>query len=303
MISNKFKIKMFSKKLIIFVIIIHTSNARMIRMHRGSSCSCKIRIQNERDEAINKYNELTDKLNGLITIKNCNTGYVFDYDNSIDDIVCTKCPVNHYRTKNNSTCLHCPEGFSSNEGSNLCIKGNEKTLINTKFCPKGTIIGNNPYATYGNSCIKCNIENKEYMPNENFDNKCLTCPSGSIIKNNNCFKCPIGSYEKNNKCIECNIGTFNTIEGSTTCNICNNQKSLAYYSIGGNNCDDSYLFSVANKVNEVVDMKKISEPIIYSAQIASGLIYTNRKIIRDVSEFVSIVSGVSFSMYMIFASP
>ena len=55
-------------------------------------------------------------------------GMFFDYDNSIDDLVCTKCPVNHYRTKNNSTCLHCPEGFSSNEGSNLCIKGNEKNF-------------------------------------------------------------------------------------------------------------------------------------------------------------------------------
>ena len=104
-----------------------------------------------------------------------------------------------------------------------------------------------------------------------------------MYKNNNCFKCPIGSYEKNNKCIECDIGTFNTIEGSTMCNKCKNQKSLAYYSIGGNNCDDSYLFSVANKVNEVVDMKKITEPIIYSVQIGSGLLYTNRKIIRDVS--------------------
>ena len=71
----------------------------------------------------------------------------------------------NYRTKNNSTCLHCPEGFSSNEGSNLCVKGNKETLINTKFCPKGTIVGNNPYATYGNSCLKCNVENKEYMPN------------------------------------------------------------------------------------------------------------------------------------------
>ena len=85
--------------------------------------------------------------------------------------------------------------------------------------------------------------------------------------------------------------------------ISDNQKSLAYYSIGGNNCDDSYLFSVANKVNEVIDMKKITEPIIHSVQIGSGLIYTNRKIIRDVSEFVSIISGVSFTMYMMLASP
>jgi hypothetical protein len=87
------------------------------------------------------------------------------------------------------------------------------------------------------------------------------------------------------------------------CNKCDNKKSFAYYSIGGNNCDDSYLFSVANKVNEVVDMKKITEPIIYSVQIGSGLLYTNRKIIRDVSEFVSIISGVSFTMYMMLASP
>ena len=53
----------------------------------------------------------------------------------------------------------------------------------------------------------------------------------------------------------------------------------------------------------MVDMKKITEPIIYSVQIGSGLIYTNRKIIRDVSEVITFVSGVSFSMYMMFSTP
>tara|TARA_B110000003_G_C16653780_1_gene535487 strand:- start:3333 stop:4241 length:909 start_codon:yes stop_codon:yes gene_type:complete len=302
---------MLSKQFIVslFVIIVATTNARMIRMNRGSSCSCRHRIQNERDDAINKYNDLADnldKLNEFITLNNCPVGHIFDYNNSIIDkmnVKCNKCPKNYYRTKQNTTCLHCPEGFVSNEGSIICNKGKKEELVDTLYCSKGNIIGNDPYAEYGNSCIECKSEKKEYMPFNNHEDKCLICQSGSIIKNNNCIKCPIGYYESNNKCIECNIGTYNDIEGSIKCKKCENDKSLAYYSTGSNNCEDSYLFSLNSKINEVLDINMISKPIIYSLQSVSGIIYSNRKTIIETSSTLTMFGGFGIMTYLAIISP
>ena len=293
----------------ISVIMMTNVDGRRMRLSRGSSCSCRMRIQRERDRAINKYNNLETSFNELeefITLNNCPEGHVFDYNNSLIDkmnVKCNKCPENYYRTKENTTCLHCPEGFVSNEGSMICNKGKKEELVGTLYCPKGNVIGNNPYAKYGNSCIECNIEKKEYMPFNNHEDKCLICESGSIVKNNNCIKCPIGYYESNNKCIECNVGTYNDIEGSIKCKKCENDKSLAYYSIGGNNCEDSYLFTINSKINEVFNINKISNPIIYSLQSVSGSIYSNRKMIIDISSTLTILGGFGTGVYMMMGSP
>ena len=299
-----------SKQFIVFlfVIIAVTTNARIMRMSRGNSCQCRYRIENERNDAIKKYNGLSDNLDKLkefVTLNSCPIGHEFNYENSMLDtlnIKCDKCPNNYYRTKYNSTCLHCPEGFVSSTG-NVCKKGEKKELINTKYCPKGSIIGNDRYATYGKSCIICDNLKKEYMPNKNIEDKCLICPSGSVVKDNLCIKCQIGYYESNNKCIECDAGTYHNIEGSKTCNKCNNDKSLSYHTIGGNNCDDSYLFDISNKVNEIVNIKKISEPVIYSLQIVSGMIYSNRKMIMETSSKLTMFGGFGIATYMIIVSP
>lgn len=302
---------MFSKQfaLIVFAMMIANSRARIHRITSGSSCHCKYRIQKERDDAVKNHNEIANKFDELkefITLNNCKSGHEFNYDNSLTNkmsIKCDKCEKNYYRTSVNTTCLHCPEGFSSKEGSSVCSKGDKTQLEDTKYCPKGSIIGNDPYAIYGNSCIKCDIQKKEYMPEENIADKCLICESGSIIRNNKCMKCPIGYYEKNNRCLECDAGTYNDVEGSFECKKCENTKSLSYYSIGGNTCDDSYLFEVSNKVNEMVDMKKISEPVLYSLQLTSGIIYSNRKMIAEISSKISVVTGIVVSTYIMFASP
>lgn len=286
--------------LMILVNIITNIESRMIRMNRGSSCSCRHRIQRERDIAIDNYNKLLNEFNELnkfITLNNCPIGHEFNYNNSKINkinVKCDKCQKNYYRTKHNATCLHCPEGFVSNEGSIICKKGKKEELVDTLYCPKGNVIGNNPYAEYGNSCIKCDNDKKEYIPYNNYEDKCLICHNGSIIYNNNCIKCPIGYYESNNKCIECSIGTYNDIDGAIKCKKCNNDKSLAYYSTGGNNCEDSYLFSMSNK---------ITEPIMYSLQSLSGIIYSNRKMIMDTSSTFTVLGGLGIGVYMMIVSP
>jgi hypothetical protein len=281
-------------------VMLTSVNGRRTRMHRTSTCYCRYSMQRERDDVVNKYNDLTDSFNKLsefITLNNCPVGHVFDYNSSVINkmsIKCDKCPKNYYRTKHNATCLHCPEGFVSNEGSMICKKRKKEELVDTLYCPKGYVIGSDPYAEYGNSCIKCNSEKKEYMSFNNLEDKCLICESGSIIKNNNCIKCPMGYYELNNKCVECSIGTYNDLKGSINCKKCNNDKSFAYYSIGGTNCDDSYLFSMSNK---------IAEPIIYSLQSLSGIIYSNRKMIMDTSSTLSVFGGLGIGVYMMIVSP
>ncbi len=101
----------------------------MIKMNRGSSC--RHHIQNERDDAINKYNNL-DKLKEFVTLNSCPVSNEFNYENIMLDtlkIKYDKCTKNYYRTKYNSTCLHCPEGFVSNEGSIICKKGKKQNLL------------------------------------------------------------------------------------------------------------------------------------------------------------------------------
>jgi len=78
-------------------------DARMIRMRSGSSCHCRHRIQNERDDAIKKHNDVAndiDALKAFVTTSSCKPGYEFNYDNSKLDkkaITCDKCPENYYR--------------------------------------------------------------------------------------------------------------------------------------------------------------------------------------------------------------
>ena len=71
---------MLSKQFIVFqfVIILETTNAIMIKMNRGSSC--RHHIQNERDDAINKYNNL-DKLKEFVTLNSCPVSNEFNYEN------------------------------------------------------------------------------------------------------------------------------------------------------------------------------------------------------------------------------
>lgn len=52
-------------------------------------------IQRERDNAVNKYNDLTDSFNEFITLNNYPVGHIFDYNNSLIDkmnVKCNKCP-------------------------------------------------------------------------------------------------------------------------------------------------------------------------------------------------------------------
>ena len=279
--------------IILTVAIVYT-DARTSRMIRGSSCSCRHRIQNERDDAVRKHNEIAenfDRLSEFVTMTNCDEGYFFNYEVSKNDtlmVICEICPENHYRAKNNATCLHCPEGYVSNKGSNHCKKASTNDMIHT-LCPIGSVVGKNPFAIYRNSCKKCAIEHREYMPYMNNANDCLICPTGSIITNDNdCKKCPIGYYEYKNKCIECDAGTYNNIEGNYECIICNNVKAIAYNSNGGTNCEDSSLFNMAEKLNSYVKIDYISNPIITGMQVSSAIIYNNRKVIQE----LSMISGI-----------
>ena len=281
---------MSSKQLIVFLfaIILATTNSRIMLMSKTGYYLNSGRIKSERKYLIQKYNDLSnkfDKLKEFVTFNNCPIGH--EFNNSMIDtltVKCDKCPNNYYRTKYNSTCLHCPEGFVSKIGNGLCKKGKKEELINTKYCPKGSIIGNDHYAIYGESCIICNNLKKEYMSNKNIEDKCLICPNGSVVKDNLCIKCSIGYYEKDNKCIECDIGTYNNIEGSIICNKCNNTKSNSYYSIGGNNCDDNYLF------------------YIKFLQIVSSIIYNTRKMLEVTSSSLTLMTGFIVTRYIILAS-
>lgn len=115
------------------------------------------------------------------------------------------------------------------------------------------------------------------MSTLNNEDYCNICPPGSIIRNNNCSKCNIGYYQENNKCLECPYASYNDIEGSSKCKICNNYKSISYYSICGINCDDSLFYTLTDKINEkVIDTKIFTYPIISVSQIAFANLYNNR---------------------------
>ena len=284
---------------IVLAVTVAYSEARILRMSRGSSCICRQRIQRERDNAVKKHNEIAenlDRLSEFISMTNCEEGYVFNYEASTHDITkvqCEKCPVNHYRAYNNATCLHCPEGYIASEGSSRCVRAGMYDMVHT-LCPSGSVVGDNPFGVYRNSCKKCDIENREYMPYLNNADDCLICPTGSVItKDSDCKKCPVGYYEHNNKCIECAAGTYNDIEGQSECMICNNDKAIAYNSIGGTNCEDSSLFNLADKLNSYAKMDYISNPLITGMHIGSAIIYNNRRIIQEISMIGSVVGIIT----------
>tara|TARA_B110000858_G_scaffold101301_1_gene116409 strand:- start:4777 stop:5661 length:885 start_codon:yes stop_codon:yes gene_type:complete len=283
---------------LLLIVVVNYTDARIHRINRGVSCHSRLHVQNERDKAVDNFNKKLDeiqKIREIITKTNCNEGFELNYENTYDTnkIVCDKCPINYYRTINNSTCLHCPIGYNSKAGSKICYKSNENDK-NHSYCNPGSIMVNNPFEEYHKSCINCDINKKEYISYNNIKDKCDICPSGSIIINNNCIKCPIGYYEINNKCIQCNVGTFNNIEGVTQCKLCDNEKSFAYSKMGEDNCDNSYLYTLSDKINNIIDIKKISDPIIYSTQVASGLIYNNRKTIFQ----TTFISSIPFFSYL-----
>lgn len=284
---------------IFLTVAVTYTESRTLRMSRGSSCTCRQRIQSELDNAVKKHNEIAenlDRLSEFISMTNCEEGYVFDYEASIHNtskVLCKKCPENHYRAYNNATCLHCPEGYIPSEGSSRCKRAGIYDLVHT-LCPSGSVVGDNPYGIHRDSCKKCNIESREYMPYLNNEDDCLICPAGSvIIKDSDCKKCPVGYYEHNNKCIECDAGTYNDIEGQPKCMICNNDKAIAYNSIGGSNCEDSSLFNLANKLNRYARMDYISNPLITGMHIGSAIIYNNRRIIQEISMIGGVVGIIT----------
>ena len=280
---------------ILVLIMVKFSYTRHIMMSRSSGCYCRHRIEKERNLVIKNYNELLNEFNNfknIITINNCNPGFVIDYNASINNqhnnVICKKCKKNYYRTVDNNTCLHCPEGYISNSNNTGCLRSKLEEDIDT-YCPRGTVVGNNPYAEYGYSCIKCDSKKREYMSTLNNEDYCNICPYGSIIRNNNCCKCNIGYYEENNKCLECPYGSYNDIEGSSKCKICNNYKSISYYSIGGTNCDDSIFYTLTDKINEkLIDTKIFTYPIISVSQIAFANLYNNRINIVNYGTIISI---------------
>jgi len=294
---------MVSKLFALIVIVTLGYTESRINMNRGSSCHCRYSIQKERDVAMNNFNSKLieiQKIKEIITKRNCDEGFELNYENTYNtsNIICDMCPINHYRTINNSTCLHCPVGYNSNPGSKICNKIKKNEEIHS-YCNPGSVLVNNPFEEYDKSCVKCDIDKKEYISYKNINDSCDICPSGSIIQNNKCIKCQIGHYELNNKCIECNIGTYNNIEGVSQCKICDNKKSLAYTTIGGYSCQDSHLYNLSNKINNIFDIKKISDPIIYSIQVSSGLIYNNRKTIKQLVIDGSVFSSIPIFTYLI----
>lgn len=285
-------------RVILIVFIFNFANARIITGR--SSCHCRYSIQKERDNVINKLDLLSNEFENfkkIITLNKCNIGYEIDYDSSTNNnsIICKKCQNNYYRAYTNTTCLHCPEGFISNNYNTKCIISKYKKDIHT-LCPIGTIIGTNPYAEYGKSCLKCDYKKREYISQANNEKKCNICPNGSIINSNICIKCPIGYYEKNNKCIECSEKSYNDIEGSSECKICNNENAIAYYSIGGINCQNNIIYNLSEKINKnIIDIKIITDPIIKLSQISIALFYNNRFKILDIGT-LSLVPLIGYTM-------
>ena len=157
---------------IVLAVAVTYTEARTLRMSRGNSCSCRHRIQRERDNAVKKHNEIAenfDRLSEFVSMTNCEEGYVFNYEASTHDtskVLCEKCPENHYRAYNNGTCLHCPEGYIASKGSSRCKRADMNDLIHT-LCPLSSVVGDNPFGIHRDSCKKCDIEKKK-NPNLKF---------------------------------------------------------------------------------------------------------------------------------------
>ena len=286
---------MTKQTLLLFAVFYITSVDSRIHAYKSNYRKYK-NIVKEKNEAVNNYNNAVAKINNVKhfnTINLCDTGYEFDIDASIDsnNVICNKCDTNYYRSTKNTTCLHCPEGFSSKKGSSIC----QKDTINIHtYCPIGYIIGNDPFAKHLDSCIKCDINFREYMPYQNNDDKCLICPHGSVINNDNkCVKCPTGYYEKDNMCHECESKSYNDIEGSTFCKKCDNIKSNSYYFNGGINCDDNTIYQYTNEITNYFNLTSYTNTLISSSQLFNSLLYNNRRMIADVTKTTGIIGGIA----------
>ena len=274
--------------LLLLFIYIEYTNAKLI----GGSTLRTMYINDKIKEQHHTIIELEDsnqKLNNYITLKNCPLGQVFN----TKDYSCTKCQKKFYRTNDNTTCIHCPEGFFSNEGNDMCTVINDdcrvSLLANCSESPSNSTNihtlcpNNNKFATLG-SCVKCNPEKKEYMPYNSNQDKCIECPSGSIVNqySTTCTPCSSGYYEKNNTCIECPIGTYSDNIGTSICNVCNNKKSFAYMTSGGNNCNNSIFYNIFYNIEYIGDN---INPIV-------AKIYNHRKEIFDITCSTIIVYGL-----------
>lgn len=271
------KIKYF----LLFLLIVYI-DARLI----GGS-SLRIMYINdkikEQGQMISELKETNNKLKNYITLNFCPEGQDFN----IEHEKCYMCPKNFYRTNDNASCIHCPEGFFSNKGDDMCTKSPSNTTNIHTLCPKGKIIGNNKFATLG-SCVKCNPNKKEYMPYMSNEDKCLKCPTGSIVNMYRyiCTPCPIGYYEKNNTCIECQIGTYSDSIGMSTCKICNNEKSFTYFTSRGNNCNNSIFHNIEDIIKKnIFDIGDILKPIVTNTLQITGKIYNHRNGIFEITIF------------------
>jgi hypothetical protein len=173
----------------------------------------------------------------------------------------------------------------------MCVKSPSNTSNIHTLCQKGRIVGNDKFATLG-SCVKCDPEKKEYMSYMSNNDKCFECPTGSVVNAyaSTCTPCPAGQYEHNNTCFECQIGTYSDSIGTSLCNICNNDKSFAYITTGGYNCDDSYFHGIGEIINKnIFDVDDFLTPIAEKTLQITAKIYNNRKMLYAMSPLLATV--------------
>ena len=244
-------------------------------------------IKNIKKE-INTKEEHITYLTNVITTNYCKEGQYYNLDINFkkNNITCSNCPINYYRTKNNNTCTKCPPGYYSNEGAMHCIKSKTNDTNVHTLCEVGTIVPDNKFA---DECYKCNKCNKEYMPHKNNNDKCLICPPGSIVtKNSNCIQCSEGTYENNNQCFYCEKGTYADRKGMDKCKICENNKSFSYFIDGGVNCDDSIIYTINDNINSAIanissymnldmNLETVFNPLSNMLQSGTTMVITNRK--------------------------
>lgn len=267
-------------KCFLFMFYVVYVNARLLGGSTIRTMYINEKIKNH-ERTIFELEDSNQKLKNYITLKNCPLGQVFDTKH----YSCTKCQKNFYRTNDNTTCIHCPEGFFSNEGDDMCTKSPSNTTNIHTLCTKGKVIGNNKFATLG-SCIKCNPEKKEYMPYMSNQDKCLKCPAGSIVNPCGCActPCSIGYYEQNNTCLECPIKTYTDSIGMSKCKICNNEKSFTYITSGGNNCNNSIFHNIEDTIKKnIFDIGDILKPIVSNTLHTTVMIYDHRNGIFDMT--------------------
>jgi hypothetical protein len=75
------------------------------------------------------------------------------------------------------------------------------------------------------------------------------------------------------------MGTYSDSIGMSTCNICNNEKSFAYITTGGYNCDDSIFFSFGEIIKKnIIDIINFLKPIAEKTLQTTAMIINNRLI-------------------------